>query len=105
METTEMAKKAVEKIVITDKEETLIKLICAGYENIEIAKKMKLARRTVEDMRYNIHKKLKVKGIARLVLWAVREGIYEVGEKKEVIEAVETAERKRWLPVKKKWVM
>lgn len=58
------------------KELELISLICCQYNNKEIAAQMGLSVRTVESYRYNVQEKMRVKGVAGIVVYAVSHGLY-----------------------------
>jgi DNA-binding NarL/FixJ family response regulator len=59
----------------TNKEMAIIRLICAGKTNKEIAKELYIAVKTVENHRSNIFIKAGVKNVAQLVIFAVHRGI------------------------------
>jgi DNA-binding CsgD family transcriptional regulator/DNA-binding transcriptional ArsR family regulator len=55
----------------------IIKLICDQKTNEEISEELGLSKRTVEDYRRRIIKKMKMKNTAGLVLFAVKSGLYK----------------------------
>jgi DNA-binding NarL/FixJ family response regulator len=59
----------------TNKEMAIIRLVCAGKTNKEIAKEFGIAVKTVENHRSNIFIKARVKNVAQLVVFAIQEGI------------------------------
>ena len=59
------------KIKFSDQELKVIQLICKQYITKEIADKMHLCSRTVEEYRHRIQEKMGVKNVAGLVLFAV----------------------------------
>lgn len=65
--------------LFTDRELQLIKLICAEeeYTYKEIAEKLSVHPRTVDDHRQNIFEKANVKSKSGLVLYAVRNGLID----------------------------
>ena len=73
-----MAVQNSSSINFTDKELKIISLICDQYQNDEIAKKLKLSKRTVEGYREFILKKMKVKNTAGLVVYAIRNKLYKI---------------------------
>eukprot|EP01030_Chromulinospumella_sphaerica_P020125 gene20125-biopygen17843 len=65
--------------LFTERERQLIKLICAEeeYTYKEIAEKLSVHPRTVDDHRQNIFEKANVKSKSGLVLYAVRNGLID----------------------------
>ncbi len=63
---------------LTSKEIEIIKLICQGSSNKEIAARLNLSIRTIEGHREKINEKTGIRNIAGLVIYAVRNGIYKV---------------------------
>ena len=59
---------------LTLREREVLKLIAENKSNKEIADLLSISARTVERHRYNIMSKLKIKGTASLVAYALREG-------------------------------
>jgi Response regulator containing a CheY-like receiver domain and an HTH DNA-binding domain len=68
-------KKAI-KPEFSDKEISIIKLICAEYLNKEIANTLNLSKRTVEGYREKILEKIEAKNTAGIVVYAMRNKIY-----------------------------
>ncbi len=62
---------------LTRREEEVVRLICQGKSGKEIAIALGIAVKTAETHRANIHSKLKVHGIAQLVIWAIRNRIVD----------------------------
>lgn len=62
---------------LTGREIEIIKLVCDGLLNKEIADKLFLSVRTVEAHRKNIVKKIHVSNVAGLIKFAIQNGIYE----------------------------
>jgi DNA-binding NarL/FixJ family response regulator len=60
---------------LTEKELTVLQLICQEMTSVEIAQKVHLSARTVEGIRSGMIDKLGVKNIAGLVLYAAKNGI------------------------------
>jgi DNA-binding NarL/FixJ family response regulator len=58
------------------REVQVIRLVCDGRNNNEIADKMSLSTRTVEKHRFNIMKKMGVKTAAEMVVYAIKNNIY-----------------------------
>ena len=62
----------------TSKEIEIIKLICQGFSNKEMAAHLNLSIRTIEGHREKIHEKTNVKNTAGIVIYAIRNGIYKL---------------------------
>ncbi|HEY0655223.1 MAG TPA: response regulator transcription factor [Chryseosolibacter sp.] len=62
-------------VPLTDREKQVIQLIVDGYSSIEIADKMKISKRTVDNHRANILMKFKFKNTAQLIRFIVKKGI------------------------------
>lgn len=60
---------------ITAREKQVVEYLCLGWENKEIAIVLGISPRTVEDHRWNILKKYKVRNIVELV-----RAVYGIGE-------------------------
>lgn len=63
-------------IKLTDKEEEVLRLICAERTASEIAKEIFLSQRTVEGIRSLLLEKTGARNTAGLVLYAIKNGIY-----------------------------
>mgnify|MGYP001600927623 FL=1 len=62
----------------TPKETEVIKLICAGLSNKEIASQLNLSVRTIEGHREKINEKIEVNNTAGIVVYAIKHGIYKI---------------------------
>jgi len=62
---------------LTTREIEIIKLVCDGLLNKEIADRLFLSVRTVEAHRKNIVKKIHVTNVAGLIKFAIQNGLYE----------------------------
>ncbi len=62
----------------TDIEKAIIEGICSELTNKEIAEKVFLSIRTVEGHRLHILRKIKVKGTAGIVIYAIKQGMYNI---------------------------
>jgi len=71
-------KRLYETKILTGREIEVVKLICEEYTNQEIADALHISSRTVENTRHRIIRKLNVRNLAGIVLYAVKEGIVEV---------------------------
>jgi DNA-binding CsgD family transcriptional regulator len=65
-------------VELIQQETKLVKLICKQFTSKEIAKKMDLGHRTVEDYRRKIIKKIRAKNTAGIVIYAVKNGMYKI---------------------------
>lgn len=63
---------------ITERETEVLRLICEGLSNGEIAEKLQLSRRTVDKHRENLLEKTHSKNTVALVLFAIKQGYYAV---------------------------
>ena len=62
---------------LTDREREVLKLVAEGLATKEIAARLDISVRTVESHRANLMRKLDLHSIARLVQFAIREGLVE----------------------------
>lgn len=62
------------EIILTDREEEVLRLIASGFTNKEIAEKLFISHRTVDTHRTNLMKKLDVNNLAGLVSYAIKHG-------------------------------
>jgi two-component system invasion response regulator UvrY len=65
-------------IYLTDKEKDFLKLICSEITYKDIAAKMYVSPRTIDEYRNHLFEKLKVKSRIGLVMYAIRNGLVEV---------------------------
>lgn len=63
------------EVELTKKEKEIISLICKEYSNAEIADKLNLSPKTIDNNRLSIIKKLGVRNTAGIVMYAVKKGI------------------------------
>jgi DNA-binding NarL/FixJ family response regulator len=68
--------KKTTKPSFSEKEITIIKLICEEYSNKEIAEQLNLSRRTVEHYRERILEKVEAKNTAGIVVYAIKNKLY-----------------------------
>ncbi|HVX27965.1 MAG TPA: response regulator transcription factor [Parafilimonas sp.] len=66
--------------ILSDVEVQVIKLICQEKTSKEIAHEVHLSDRTIEAWRARLQEKLKVRGTAGIVVYAIRNGIFKVGD-------------------------
>lgn len=65
-----------EKIsLLSDRERDIVKLVCEGYSNKEIAAKLFISHRTVDTHRTNIMNKLEIKNVVQLTRFALKNGL------------------------------
>jgi DNA-binding NarL/FixJ family response regulator len=67
-----------ENVILTDKEVEFLKLTCSELSYKEIAEKMFVGIRRVEDYRNALFEKLKMRSRVGLVLYAIKKGIFEI---------------------------
>ncbi|HRN57096.1 MAG TPA: response regulator transcription factor [Agriterribacter sp.] len=67
-----------EQVILTDKEVEFLKLTCSELSYKEIAEKMFVSSRRVEDHRNVLFEKLKVRSRVGLVMYAIKKGIFEI---------------------------
>jgi DNA-binding NarL/FixJ family response regulator len=67
----EVRKETETPVKLSGRENEILKLICTGYSNTEIASELNISRRTVEKHRSNILNKTNTHNTASLVLYAV----------------------------------
>lgn len=65
----------MKKFELTTRETELLQLIALGYSNIEIAKKLNISIKTVENHKTRIHEKLGVNSRSKLVRYAKDNGL------------------------------
>lgn len=70
--------KPVKKPGFNDRELEIIRLICQEFSNKEIANKLNMSIRTVEGYREKILEKIDAKNVAGLVVYAIKNNIYNV---------------------------
>lgn len=62
---------------LSQREFQVLELICAGHSNQEIAERLALSAKTVENHRYKAMQKLDVKNTAGLIKYARKNGLFE----------------------------
>jgi two-component system, NarL family, invasion response regulator UvrY len=67
-----------EPVSLTDKEKEFLQHVCSELTYKDIAVKMYVSPRTVDDYRNSLFEKLKVKSRVGLVLYAIRHGLVEI---------------------------
>ena len=66
------------KIVLSKRETEVLQLICNGYTNSEIAEKLHISPKTVDNHRTNLLQKTNTKNSAHLVMYAIKNHLIEV---------------------------
>ncbi|MER3463260.1 MAG: DNA-binding response regulator [Chitinophagaceae bacterium] len=74
----DVARKNAEVVEFSEREKTIIRLICEGNSNKEIASKIFLSVRTVETHRDRIQEKMQVKNAAGVVVYAIKHKLYSI---------------------------
>jgi DNA-binding NarL/FixJ family response regulator len=70
-----LAKKQNRKEVLTAREREVVQLLAEGYCSREVAQFLHLSVNTVETHRSNVMRKLKIRSVAQLILYAIRNEI------------------------------
>ncbi len=68
----------IKPILLNEREREFLRWVCTELTYKEIAEKMNLSARTVDDYRQSLFNKLKVHSRVGLVMYAIRNGIVEV---------------------------
>ncbi len=63
---------------LTEKEKEFLRLVCSDLSYKEIAEKMFISQRRVDDHRDALFEKLKIRSRIGLVLYAIKNGIFEI---------------------------
>jgi DNA-binding NarL/FixJ family response regulator len=66
------------RIVFSDKEIEIIKLICQQYTSKEIAARLNVSYRSVEGYKERIQKKIEARNMIGIVIYAIRNNIYSI---------------------------
>jgi DNA-binding NarL/FixJ family response regulator len=75
--------KARPKVPFSEREATILKMICEEKTTKEIGDELNISARTVEEYRYKLREKMDVKGTAGMVIYAIRNDLFRV-EKKDI---------------------
>lgn len=70
--------KSYKSVPLTAREVEIVELVCDGFTNNRIAKKLFLSKRTIDRHREKISEKTETKCIAELVIYAIKKGIYDL---------------------------
>lgn len=71
-------KKTQEQVAITEREKTLLKLLCKGLSKKEISQKMYISERTVEKYKERIMTKTNTNSTVNLVLYAIKNRLVKI---------------------------
>lgn len=66
------------KLTLSKRETEVLQLICTGFTNIEIAEKLHISPKTVDNHRTNLLQKTATKNAAHLVMFSIKNHIIEV---------------------------
>jgi DNA-binding NarL/FixJ family response regulator len=66
------------KVEFNERESQIIRMICEGLTNKEMAAKLFLSPRTIETHRENVMHKIDENSTAALVVYAIKHGIYKI---------------------------
>lgn len=72
------ADKDEEAVVLNEREKEFLRWVCTELAYREIAEKMNLSARTIDDYRQNLFSKLNVHSRIGLALYAIRNGVAEI---------------------------
>jgi DNA-binding NarL/FixJ family response regulator len=76
-ETIENGSELSKTALLTDREKEIIKLLCSGMNNRQIAETLFLSHKTVDNHRTNIMRKLNVHNIVELIRFSLKQGLAE----------------------------
>ncbi|HYE53632.1 MAG TPA: response regulator transcription factor [Chitinophagaceae bacterium] len=68
------------RIIFSEKETEIIKLICQQYTSKEIAGRLHVSYRSVEGYKERIQKKIDARNMIGIVIYAIKHGIYSLRE-------------------------
>jgi len=68
----------------SERELEIIKMICNEQTTLEMAEKLSVTRRTIEIYKKNIYTKVGVNSVVGIVLYAIRNGLYEVDKPERI---------------------
>jgi DNA-binding NarL/FixJ family response regulator len=70
--------KIEQKPDLSEKEKSIVRLLCQQYSNKEIASELNISIRTVEGHRDRIEEKINARNAAGIVVYAIKNGIYKI---------------------------
>jgi DNA-binding NarL/FixJ family response regulator len=62
-------------IILTDREQDVLELICKGHSNAEISKFLGLSSRTIDGHRVRLLEKTGAKNAPNLIMFAIKHGL------------------------------
>jgi len=62
---------------LTHREREVLSLVASGYQNLDIADRLNISKRTVEKHRASLMNKLDVTSVAELMVYALKEGLLD----------------------------
>lgn len=66
------------KLILSKRETEVLQLICQGFTNNEIAEKLHLSSKTIDNHRTNLLSKTSTKNAAHLVMFAIKNHLIEI---------------------------
>lgn len=74
-----LPKKKKVKVDLTKREKEILELICKGYSNVEMAKKLNLSQKTIDGHRTRLLDKTGAKNAANMVMFALKNNLVDLG--------------------------
>jgi DNA-binding NarL/FixJ family response regulator len=69
-----MSSRATDSVMLTRRQQEILKLIADGLTNREISDQLSISPRTVEVHRFNLMRRLRVRNVAQLIRQALQMG-------------------------------
>jgi DNA-binding CsgD family transcriptional regulator len=66
------------KVELSERETEIVHLLCEGLSSKEIARRLHISTKTLENHRYNIYRKCEVDGVAGLMRHAIQQGLVSI---------------------------
>jgi DNA-binding CsgD family transcriptional regulator/DNA-binding transcriptional ArsR family regulator len=73
-----ISKSGHQEVIFTPTELKVIRFVCEQNTSDEIAQKLNLSKRTIEDYRSSVIKKMKAKNSVGILIYAVKNGLFEI---------------------------
>ncbi|MBN1554822.1 MAG: response regulator transcription factor [Phycisphaerae bacterium] len=70
--------KRLPSVELSRREVEIVQLLCEGLSSKEIARRLHLSAKTVENHRYNIYRKCEVDSVATLMRYAIKHGLISI---------------------------
>ena len=74
----EIIKEKKESLKLSERETQIMKLLCQGFTNQEMADKIFISLRTIETTKYRLMQKTKTRNNAELIIWAIKNKIVSI---------------------------